>query len=307
MGEYVGVDVSKKWLDVAVASSGQSWRVANDTAGVAAVVAELQPLAAERIVVEATGGWEQALVLGLSQGGLPVALVNPGRVRFFAHGLGRRAKTDRIDAAMLASFAKLAQPRLTRLPDQGEEELRALIDRRRQVVDMLTSEKNRRQLIHGKTRARLDQHITWLEQEVRSLQGELEAVLAGSPALAASNRLLQSAPGVGLIVAATLQARLPELGQLNRRQIAALVGVAPFNADSGPRRGQRHIAGGRADVRALLYMATVSALKCNPVIRAFKQRLCAQGKPTKVAIVACMRKFLTILNAMVRDQRPWEP
>lgn len=305
MGEYVGVDVSKKWLDVVVESKGEPWRVSNDAIGIATVVERLSAMATERIVVEATGGWEREVVAGLYLAGLPVAMVNPGRVRFFARSLGQRAKTDQIDAALLATFGRLTQPLLTRLPSAQEEALQELVTRRRQVVDMLTMEKNRRHTVRPAGQARLDKHIQWLEQEAGQLQAEIEALLRQLPEMNAKYELLLTAPGVGLVTSATLLADLPELGQLSRQEVAALAGLAPYNNDSGARRGQRSIAGGRAAVRKAMYMATVSALKCNPVIRDYKQHLCAQGKPTKVAIVACMRKFLTMLNAMIRDQRPW--
>ncbi len=199
----------------------------------------------------------------------------------------------------------MTEPLLTHLPSEQEEELAALVTRRRQVVEMLTAEKNRLGTVKPAGRQRLEKHIRWLEEEAAGLQRDIDDLLRGAPELEARNDILRSAPGVGPVLTATLLAELPELGRLNRKQIAALVGVAPFNRDSGSRRGQRRVAGGRAEVRSVLYMATISALKCNPVIKSFKARLSQQGKPPKVAIVACMRKFLTILNAMLRDQRPW--
>lgn len=302
---YVGVDVSKARLDIAVEPSGEQWSVGNDPAGIGCLVGRLQAEVVGRIVVEATGGQERLLVAELYQAGLPVALVNPKRVRHFARALGRLAKTDRIDAVVLAGFGRLTEPLLVRLPSEQEEALATLVTRRREVVDMRTAEENRLRLAKPAGRARLEKHIRWLNEEEAELRSEIERLVQATPELDDKHTLLCSVPGVGLILSATLLSRLPELGQLTRRKVASLVGVAPFNRDSGPRRGQRRIAGGRDAVRAVLYMATVSALKCNPVIIAFKRRLMAQGKSSKVAIVACMRKLLTILNAMVRDQRPW--
>jgi len=292
-------------LDIAVEPSGQAWRVANDEAGIGSVVAGLTALTVERIVVEATGGQERLLVAELYQAGLPVALVNPRRVRHFARALGILAKTDRIDAAVLAAFGRLTEPLLTRLPSEQEEVLAVLVTRRREVVNMRTAEENRLRLAKPAARVWLEQHIRYLDEQEAALRREIEALIRQAPGLEDKHALLCTVPGVGLILSATLLSQLPELGQLSRRKVAALVGVAPFNRDSGARRGQRRVAGGRDAVRTVLYMATVSALKCNPVMIAFKRRLVAQGKPSRVAIVACMRKLLTILNAMLRDQRPW--
>lgn len=303
--EYVGIDVSKARLDVAIESTGEYWQLTADEAGIRELGNRLSGMTLGRVVVEATGGQERRLVAELYQAGLPVSQVNPRRVRAFARALGRLAKTDRIDALVLATFGRMTEPLLTLLPSEQEEELAVLVTRRRQVVDMLTAEKNRLGTVRPTGRERLEKHIRWLEEEAAALQGEIDSLLRDVPELEAKNDILRSAPGVGPVLTTTLLAELPELGRLNRKQIAALVGVAPFNRDSGTRRGQKRVAGGRAQVRSVLYMATVSALKCNPVIKAFKARLCENGKPSKVAIVACMRKFLTILNAMVRDQRPW--
>jgi transposase len=303
--EFVGIDVSRDWLDVVAETAGESWRVAADTAGIGELVDRMAVLQPAFIVVEATGGQERVLVAELCHAGLPVALVNPRRVRAFAQGMGHLAKTDRIDAAVLAAFGRVARPLLTQLPSEDEELLATLVTRRRQVIDMLTAEKNRLGTVKPVGRVRVEKHIQWLEEEADELGRELEALIRSAPDLANKHDILRSAPGVGPILTATLLAELPELGRLNRKQIAALVGVAPFNRDSGARRGRRTIAGGRASVRTVLYMATISGLKCNPILKSFKAHLIAQGKPPKVAIVACMRKFLTMLNAMVRDNRPW--
>jgi transposase len=258
-----------------------------------------------RIVVEATGGQERLVVAELSQAGLPVALVNPKRVRHFARALGQLAKTDRLDATVLANFGRLTEPLLVRLPSAQEEALAVLVNRRREVVAMRTAEENRLRVAKPAGRARLEKHIRWLNEEEAELRSEIETLLRQSPELDDKHALLCSVPGVGLILSATLLSKLPELGHLSRRKVASLVGVAPFNRDSGPRHAPRRIAGGRDAVRAVLYMATVSALKCNPVIIAFKRRLMAQGKSSKVAITACMRKLLLMLNAILRDRRPW--
>jgi transposase len=303
----VGIDVSKTRLDIAVAPQGEVWQAANDEAGIASVVARLDSWRVGRVVVEATGGQERLLVVELYHAGLPVALVNPKRVRNFARALGRLAKTDRLDAEVLAVFGQMTQPLLTTLPSEQEEALSVLVTRRRQVIEMLTAEKNRLKTVKPGGRTRLEKHIGWLEDEVRALTEEIEELFRRNPPLEDKYDLLGSVPGVGLILTATLLAELPELGQLSRQEVAALVGVAPFNRDSGAKRGQRRIASGRAAVRTVLYMATISALKCNPVIRSFKAQLVARGKPPKVAIVACMRKLLTILNAILRDRRPWSP
>lgn len=303
--EYVGIDVSKTRLDVAVESTGACWQVAADEAGIGDLISRLSGMRLGRVVVEATGGQESLLVAELYQAGLPVWQVNPKRVRAFARALGRLAKTDRIDALVLAAFGRMTEPLLTQLPSEQEEALATLVTRRRQVIDMLTAEKNRLGTVKPAGRARLEKHIHWLEEEAAELQREVDDLLQNAVEFETKSDLLRSAPGVGPVLTATLLAQLPELGRLNRKEIAALVGVAPFNQDSGSRRGKRRVAGGRAEVRTVLYMATISALKCNPVIKSFKERLTDQGKASKVAIVACMRKFLTILNAMVRDNKPW--
>jgi transposase len=303
--EYIGVDVAKARLDVAIASSGANWTVDNNEPGIAALIERLEKMAVGCVVVEATGGQERLLVAELWSASLPVALVNPRRVRAFAQATGRIAKTDKLDAHLLAAFGQLTRPLLTQLPSEAEAALAALVTRRRQVMDMLTAEKNRLTTAPAVSRSRLAKHIAWLEQEAAELLVEIEALIDQQPRLADKSELLRSVPGVGPVLTATLLTNLPELGRLNRRQIAALVGLAPFNRDSGSKSRRRRVAGGRAEVRSVLYMATVSALRCNPVIRDFKRHLCQHGKPSKVAIVACMRKFLTMLNAMIRDQRPW--
>lgn len=303
--EYVGIDVSKARLDVAILTTGGGWSVANNETGVNSLIVRLGRATLGRIVVEATGGLERLLVTRLSEAGMPVSLVNPKQVRHFARGLGRRAKTDQIDALVLARFGQVTQPILYIKPTDQEEELSALVERRHQLIDTLTAEKNRLGTARRAARESLETHIRWLEEEVEALRQQIEALVRQSEELKHKSEILQSAPGVGQITTATLLAMLPELGRINRKQIAALVGVAPFNHDSGSIRGVRYCSGGRAIVRTLLYMATLSAIRHNPLIRDFYARLKDQGKPSKVALVACMRKFLTILNAMIRDDKRW--
>lgn len=303
--EYVGIDVSKARLDVAILTTGGGWSVANNETGVNSLIVRLGRATLGRIVVEATGGLERLLVTRLSEAGMPVSLVNPKQVRHFARGLGRRAKTDQIDALVLARFGQVTQPILYVKPSDHEEELSALVERRQQLVDTLTAEKNRLGTARRAARESLKTHIRWLEEEIEALRQQIEALVRQSKEMKHKSEILQSAPGVGQITTVTLLAMLPELGRINRKQIAALVGVAPFNHDSGSLHGVRYCSGGRATVRTLLYMATLSGIRHNPLIRDFYTRLKNQGKPSKVALVACMRKFLTILNAMIRDDKPW--
>jgi transposase len=303
--EYVGVDVSKTRLDIAFESRKEQWAVKNDEAGIRDLLERLSEMTLGRVVIEATGGQERLLLAELCQAGLPVSLVNPKRVRHFARGMGHLAKTDRIDALVLARFGHVTQPLLTQLPSDQEELLSALVTRRRQIIEMLTAEKNRLGTAKPAARADLAEHIDWLEKRKAELTQKIDDLLAEVQDLESKSELLQSAPGIGLVTTGTLLAELPELGRLNRKQIAALVGVAPFNHDSGFWRGRRACLGGRTSVRMALYMATLSAIRYNSPIRAFYLRLKNNGKPAKVAIVAAMRKFLTILNAMVRDNRPW--
>lgn len=306
-GEWIGVDVSKDFLDVAVRPSGRAWQVANDTAGIGALVRDLQPLQPRLVVLEATGGFEAPVAAALGVAGLPVVVVNPRQVRDFAKATGRLAKTDRIDAQALAHFGESVNPAIRPLPDVQTQALGALVTRRRQLLEMLTMERNRLRTALGPVRPHLQAHIRWLERQVDSLDQELRRTLRESPLWREQDDLLQSTPGVGPVLSCTLLADLPELGSLSHKQIAALVGVAPFARDSGTLRGQRSIWGGRAPVRTTLYMGTISAIRFNPVIRAFYQRLCAAGKLKKVAIVACMRKLLIILNAMMKHRTHWQP
>ncbi len=311
MGEDVsrvlGIDVSKASLDVAWSGDGEVQRLANDTAGISAVVAKAHQLDVQRITVEASGGWQLPLVAALLHAGLPVVVVNPRQVREYARATGTLAKTDRIDARVLCAFTLAVQPPLRPLKDQQAEALSALLARRQQLSGMRTAEKNRLTLgATGLVRKNLKAHISWLDRHLRDTDRELKQLIEASPAWQAKEDLLTSAPGIGNTTARVLIGQLPELGQLSHKQIAALAGLAPFNRDSGTLRGQRMIWGGRHEVRTALYMATVSAIRANPPIRDFYQRLKSNGKPSKVALTACMRKLLVTLNAMLRDQTPWQ-
>ena len=304
---YVGIDVAGDWLDISVSGEGEVWRVGNDTAGVREVVERLGALEPQGIVLEATGGLESAVVAELTAVALPVSVVNPRQVRDFARATGRLAKTDVIDAGMLARYGEAVQPEVRSLPDADMQALRGLVVRRRQVVDMLTAERNHMAQATPWVRRRVARHIAVLQRQLVAVDRELARLIQANPVWRARDELLRSVPGVGNVTARLLVANLPELGQLNRKQIAALVGVAPHNRDSGSYRGKRSVWGGRAPVRAGLYMATLVATRRNAVIRAFYARLCAAGKPKKVALTACMRKLLTILNRMLRSQSPWNP
>jgi transposase len=303
----VGVDVSKAVLDVAVLPSGELLQFANDASGIEQFGKKLKSLAADLVVMEATGGYETAVATALVAGRLRVAVVNPRQVRDFAKATGRLAKTDRIDAQLIAAFGQAVEPEIVRLPDEDARELEALLVRRRQLVAMRVQEINRLGLMQGAMRKNIKAHIDWLEKQIDKLDVDLTVGLRKSSAWRAKDELLRSFKGVGPITSGTLLVALPELGQLDRREIAALVGLAPFNCDSGVMRGRRSIYGGRSQVRTLLYMAATTAIRSNPVIRAFYERLKSRGKPHKVAMVACMRKMLTILNAMVRQSTPWTP
>jgi transposase len=281
--------------------------VENEPAGVAGLAERLVSERPTLIVLEATGRLAEPVAAALAAVGLPVAVVNPRQVRDFARAVGRLAKTDRVDATVLAHFAEAVRPEVRPLPDEAAVALGELVGRRRQVVEMLVMEKNRRRTVGGGVGARIQAHIAWLERELDEVDRALGETLRASPAWRAADDLLQGVPGIGPVTSAMLLADLPELGQLSPKQIAALVGVAPFNRDSGARRGTRACWGGRAPLRAVLFMAARTAARHNPIIAAFYRRLIAAGKPDKLAIVACIRKLLVILNAMLRDQTPWQP
>lgn len=302
---FVGIDVSKDRLDVATYPEVSSWSVANNETGIEDLVKRLRPLRPQRVVLEATGGYQMLALGALGAAGLPVVAVNPRQTRYFAKGTGLLAKTDRIDAIALARFAEAIKPPIRPIPDAMAQELAALMTRRQQVVKMLTAEDNRRQIAPKRLQKELDKHLAWLEQALRRLDDELQKMIRKTPAWREKDDLLKSVKGIGPQTSALLIAELPELGQLNRHQIAKLAGVAPMNCDSGRYRGERHIQGGRTMVRSALYMATLTAIRCNPVIAAFYKALRANGKKFKVAITACMRKLLVRLNAMLRDRVPW--
>lgn len=304
--QFVGIDVSKASLDVAVMPIGSTWSVTNDEAGIISLVDRLTPLKPTLVVLEATGGWELAVVSTLVAAGLPAVVVNPRQVRDFAKATGHLAKTDAIDAQVLAQFAATVKPAIRAIPDAAARELKELVTRRRQLTAMLVAERNRLALTIPRVRKSLNAHIRWLEAQLKRLNTELKETVQVSPAWQAKTDLLQSVPGIGPMVATTLIAELPELGTLNRKQVAALVGVAPLNRDSGTLRGKRAVWGGRAPVRAALYMGTLVATRYNPAIRSFYTRLKQAGKTAKVALTACMRKLLTMLNAMIRHQTPWD-
>ncbi len=304
---FIGIDVSKATLDIASLPDAGAWTVTNDDAGLAEVLPTLAALHPTLVVLEATGGFESAAVAALAKLGLPVVVVNPRQVRDFAKSIGRLAKTDAIDAGVLALFGERIRPAVRALPDESAQLLEALLTRRRQLLEMLVAEKNRLGFAQGPVKRDITTHIRWLEKRLADVDSDLAQAIATSPLYRAQEDLLRSVPGVGRVTAFTLLGKLPELGHLSRREIAALVGVAPLNRDSGKMRGKRFVWGGRAPVRAVLYMAALVGVKHNPALRTFYTRLCAAGKVFKVAITACMRKLLTILNAMVRQQRRWEP
>lgn len=302
---FVGIDVSAKRLDVAI-GSGALEAFANDDAGVTALCTRLAALTCELIVLEATGGYEALAVATLAGAGLPVRVINPRQVRDFARATGTLAKTDRLDARVLRDFAERIRPVVLPQKTEEERELAAIVGRRRELVQMLTAERNRLKLATTAVRKDITVHIRFLEKRIDDTDDELRRQIREHESFRLTDELLQSVPSIGKVSSSTLIALLPELGSMSHRKIAALVGVAPFNDDSGLRTGRRRIWGGRSEVRNVLYMATVSALRFNPPIRATYLRLVAAGKPKKVALVACMRKLLTILNAIVRDQSPWK-
>jgi transposase len=300
----VGIDVSKDTLDIGTTQQ-EHWSCSNDESGIAGLLESLKGRSMERIVLEASGGYEAAVVAALAAAKLPVIVVNPRQVRDFAKATGRLAKTDRIDALVLAQFAEQIKPQLRPLKDEQTRELDALLARRRQIVSMLTAERQRLSVAAPAVRTDIKAHIHFLIKRLKDSDQGLNEALRASPVWREREELFKPIKGIGKQTVLSLCALLPELGQLNRRKLAALVGVAPFNCDSGTLRGRRRCWGGRADLRTTLYMATVSALRYNPVIRAFYQRLVSAGKAKKLAITACMRKLLTILNAMVRDNTTW--
>lgn len=304
---YVGIDVSKDRLDVHLRPTGERRTVPRDEEGLDRLGRELTALSPRLVVLEATGGYEIAVAAALVAAGVPTAVVNPRQVRAYAKAIGRLAKSDRLDAEVIALFAEQVRPEPRAIPDEQTLALAELVARRRQIVDMIGAETNRRSRARDpRIRDRLERHIAWLRAELGDVETDLDATVRASPAWRQTEDLLVSVPGVGPTTARVLIADLPELGCLHRRQLAALVGVAPLNRDSGAFRGRRFIQGGRAEVRRALYMATLTAIRCNPAIARFYQRLVASGKPGKLALTACIRKLVSILNAILRDKTPWK-
>lgn len=303
---FIGVDVSSTHLDTGILPSAQTLRFSNDSKGIDQLVRHLAELRPVSIVMEATGSLELPLATQLALVGLPVAIVNPRQVRDFARATGRLAKTDAIDALVLARFAQAVRPAARPLTDPQTRELRALADRRRQLTEMLTAESNRLRTAQELIKPQIEEHVRWLRASINDVDGDLQDLIRSSPLWRERERLLRSVPGVGPTLSVNLLAHLPELGHLDRAQIASLVGVAPLNRDSGVFRGRRKIWGGRSHVRSSLYMATLVASRYNPVIRDFYRRLCEAGKPKKLALAACMRKLLVILNSLMRTGQHWQ-
>ena len=304
---FVGIDVSKATLDIAVRPTGEAWTSANAPDGIDALVARIAALSPTLVVLEATGRYEAPCAAALASAGVPVAVVNPRQVRDFAKSTGRLAKTDALDAAILALFAERVRPEPRPLPDAESEAFAALLARRRQLITMMVAEKNRAHVAAPSVVKSVDKHVRWLEKELAGLDDSLVSAIRESTVWRAKDDLLRAIPGVGRVLSTTLLADLPELGRLSRREIAALVGVAPLNRDSGPYRGKRSVWGGRSTVRTALYMSALSAARSNPPVKALYTRLVEKGKPKKVALVACMRKLLVTCNAVVRDGAAWEP
>ena len=303
---FVGIDVAKNTLDLRLEPVGESLHVVYDDLGIAEIRKRLRALSPTLIVMEATGGLETRLACELAACGLPVAVINPRQARDFAKATGQLAKTDRVDAAVLCAFARAIRPAVRVLKDVDTRDLDDMVSRRRQLIAMRVQETLRLGSAESKALQKsLKKHMVWLDKQIAGLDRDLTNRLRASDAWRAKDNLLQGIPGVGAVTSVTLLAKCPELGQLNRREIAKLTGVAPLANDSGKHRGKRFVWGGRADVRAVLYMATVSAIRCNPAIKAFADRLKQTGKPAKVVIVACMRKLLTVMNAMVKNNAPW--
>jgi transposase len=305
---FVGIDVSKDRLDVHLRPSGESFEVSHDAAGIEGLTERLGALAPALVVLEATGGFEITVAAALAAARLPVVVANPRQIREFARSTGQLAKTDRLDAAAIALFAERVQPEPRPIADPEAQALGELVARRRQLVEMVVMESNRlHQARDQRVKKRIQSHLAWLRKALAELDGEIDDQVRRSPIWREKEELLTSVPGIGKATAHTLLADLPELGQIGRRPLAALVGIAPVNRDSGKLRGRRTIAGGRPAVRRMLYMATLVAVRCNPLLRAHYQQLRERGRPPKVAIVACMRRLLTILNAMIRERTPWQP
>ena len=306
MDVYVGIDVSKVRLDIAARPAGEAWSLPNDEEGIEELLDRLGKMRPSLVVLEASGGYERPVVAALAAARLPAAVINPRQARDFAKATGKLAKTDELDAQALAHFAEAVKPEVRPVPDEQAREFAAIIARRRQVVGMLVAEGNRLETAVSPVRERIEAHIEFLKAELEDLDADLDRVIRGSSVWREKDELLRSVPGVGPKVSATLLADLPELGTLDNKQLAALVGVAPLNRDSGVFRGKRRTWGGRAAVRQMLYMAAVTAARCNPIFREFYRRLIAAGKPKKVALTACMRKLLVVLNSMLKHGTRWQ-
>jgi len=303
---YAGIDISKDYLDVAVLPSKEARRYPNDHEGMNKLVPWLKKLPVEIVVMEPTGGYEALAAAALSSKKVPIAIVNARQIRQYAKATGKLAKTDSIDALVMAEFAQAVKPEARQLPDQETKEIRAMVSRRRQLIEMITAEKNRLEMTSESIAVGINEHINWLKKEVEDIDKDLRNRIEESPVWYAKDNLLQSIPGVGKVLSSTILGELPELGRLNRKQIAALVGVAPYNRDSGQMRGKRTIWGGRTLIRKVLYMATLASITHNPVIKTLYNRLVEKGKVKKVAIVACMRKLLVIMNAVMKTEKPWQ-
>ena len=306
-GVFAGVDVAKETLELAIRPGGEGGSYGNDRRGIAALSARLAELDCERIVLEATGGYESLLAAALYAAGLPVVVVNPRWVRDYARSVGQLAKTDRIDARLLAQYAAHAELELRELPDEQTRALKELCARREELLEMVGAERNRLEHASPALRRRIERHIDYLRQQLDQIEHDIDQAIKNSPLWSDKRALLRSVPGVGPVLCSAILARLPELGRLNRAEVAKLAGVAPLNHDSGKLRGLRMIGGGRAALRRALYMSAFSAIRCNPPLRAYYQQLRARGKPFKVALVAAMRKLLLILNAMLKTNSPWRP
>lgn len=304
---FIGIDISSTRLDVAVIPSGIEESYSNDLEGIEALTQKIKALDPQLIIMEASGGLESLTAALLAKAGLPVAVINPRQARDFARATGKLAKTDAIDARILAQFGQAVRPEVRKLPDDDTQELTALVSRKRQLTQMLVMEKNRLRTAKRITQASIKRVIASLEEESKSVDKEIQSFIDSSTIWRAKDDLLKSVPGLGSTTSSTLLSMLPELGTLNHKQVAALVGVAPFNQDSGTLRGKRKVWGGRSKVRSALYMAALVATRYNPIIKEFYQKLCKSGKAKKVALVACMHKLLTILNAMLKNSTPWNP
>jgi transposase len=303
--KFVGIDVSKRWLEVNVCEEEATWKVSNDAVGFISLIERMKAVQPVLIVFEATGGYEAQAAHALSESGFAVAVVNPTRVRRFAEALGILAKTDKIDARVISHFASVVKLAANTLQTPLEEQLAAFVERRRQLLVALVAEKNRLSTCPACVRDDVEEHVTWIEEHIEQLEAEIQICISQNPEWQKRAEIIDSAPGVGPVTAATMVAELPELGQLNRQKIAALVGVAPFSNDSGPKKGKRRIFGGRTGVRRTLFMATLSASKHNPIIQAFYNSLIKRGKEKMVALTACMRKLLVIINSMVKKGQTW--